>query len=370
MQALDRVRDLLDRHDDLYTNHKSLIDADAAFHVIELLSDESDAVAVRAALVIARITEHSVPAKARLTSSPLIGIETNISKVMLNPVQDNFINAGAVPKLIPWLISPMHQKSDAASEALANISSYNLDGKIACLAAIVEALGSGQFQYLPALDGVIDGMELSTSSEALELVKKALDPVVQALKLSGQQESQWALAVLGTICEKAPELASSDVQVSAEVPLVVTTCLLKGNLQVQDMAARALWYLTAGSDVTWGPEGHLGPQAEAVAAVLQSLIERSEQQEEEEEQNAAINRKHGDGSDEEEYNRGNVSSIAYLGSGQYASGVGAGYGSSNASLSEEVCYAEEAKKLLARLAECRPELQLGGAHAKTSCAIM
>ena len=344
---------------------------------MELLSDESDAVAVRAAHVISRITEHSFPARARLQASPVIGVGTSISKVMLNPIQEDFITAGAVQKLVPWLVSSIPQKSDAASTALANITSYNLDGKIACLTALVEVLVAGQYQYLPAFGDIVDGIELSSSSEALEIVQKVLEPVVQALSVSRGRVAQDAIAVVGTLCEKSPKLAEMLQQVATDphgnMLALVVSHLLNGPLQTQDLAARALWFLTSGDVEFWGPEGQAGSQVVPVSAVLQTLIEKNEQQDQEEEENE--NRKYDnnnfDNEDNNEYLQRNMPSAAVLRYARTGSSDLGGDGSDTpAATSEEICYADEAGQLLAAIAECRPELQLSTGQSKASCCIM
>jgi len=389
---LTRLRELLDHHDDLYINQTALVDADCAFHLVELLQDESDAVAVRSAQVIAFMTEHSAPAKAKLQSGPLIGLESSVSKVMLNPVQDDFIHAGAIPLLVGWLALPVHQKSDAALQALTNLSSYNHEGKVAYLEALVEVVASGEFQCLEHLDDLIDSLHsnlsgISSSSgdgTIFKLYEKVSLSVIQATKLPGQI-GEKAVALLGTLCEHAPELAKElTTAAGGETGVIhlVTRHLLLGSIQAQDTAARTLWYLTLGDQDCLGPNGPLSSQIEAIAGVLRALVRRSVHDEEEEDARDDLRRNsvdyhdlHNNGGED---NRGAVGCGSYHSRGSSFGGggvesFGPGLAAADAAVIEEVCFAEEAQQLLKAVIACNPELKIESSdvlNKGTSCCMM
>lgn len=350
------MRELIDPHDDVYTNQKALADADAAFYLTELLGDDSEAVAVRAARVVAAMADHSALAKARLSSGPLLGLESNVTKVMLNPVQDDLIGAGAAARLVPLLASPTPQVSQAALEALTALSIYNHDGKMAFLAGLVDALAAGtQAALLEALEGLVDGLDCSSGSsnadEALALLEEAAAAATQALTLPGTV-GERAVAAVGAVCEAAPALnALSPGSALAAAPAALARHLLFGQIQAQDAAARALRHLAAGNPGLLGPDGELGPHAEGMARVLQALIQRSVQQDQEEEERGG-----GRGSEGEE-------------EGPTAPYLGPDAGTA----AEEVCFAEEAQELLDAIVKANPDLDVGpveGWRPKSTCCIM
>lgn len=84
-QALDKVIALVDPGDDTYTTQRALVDGDAAFYLTELLADAS--VAPRAAEAVAALTAHSAAARARLAAGPLMGLDSSVERVSLNPCQ-------------------------------------------------------------------------------------------------------------------------------------------------------------------------------------------------------------------------------------------------------------------------------------------
>jgi hypothetical protein len=391
LQALDRLRELIDRHDDLYINQKALVDADCAFYLVELLQDD-DVVALKASKVVSLICDHSAPAKAKLQNGPLIGLESSVAKVMLNPVQGEFIDAGAVPILTRWLTSPEPQKVEAALQALTHISSYNHDGKVAYLESLVDIVSSGEgYQCLEYLDDLIDSLHSgggSTSSDdtVLQLYEKVAPSVIQAIRSPGQV-GEKAVAVLGTLCEHAPELAK-ELKIAAapgsgrgfnqddsSVVILVAKHVLFGSLQAQDTAARALWYLTLGDKEILGSEGPLAAQArEGLAANLRALVERSAKDEEEEDEREDLRRNSVDLSNyKDDDTRGggfHSRGSSYGGGGGGIEGFGPGLA---AAAVEEVCFAEEAQQLLKALIACNPELKIESnerTEKGTSCCVM
>lgn len=82
---------MIDESDELYASHQALMDADAAFYLIQLLRDESEAVALKAAATIAALADHSSASRARLAA---VGLESSVEKVLLNPVQQEIIDQG------------------------------------------------------------------------------------------------------------------------------------------------------------------------------------------------------------------------------------------------------------------------------------
>ncbi|KAG7667480.1 hypothetical protein Ndes2526B_g03485 [Nannochloris sp. 'desiccata'] len=395
LRALNRLRGLIDRHDDLYINQRALADADCAFHLVELLQDESDAVAVRSARVIASMTDHSAPAKAKLQNGPLIGLESSVAKVMLNPVQEDFLQAGAIPLLVGWLPLPVPQKNEVALQALTNLSSYNHEGKVAYLEALVDVVASGKYHCLEHLDDLIDGLHStfsggSSSSSGddsiLQLCEKVSQSVIQAAKLPGQV-GEKAVAVLGTLCEHVPELAKELRTTTAGgcsesgIVSLVAKHLLLGSIQAQDTAARTLWYLTLGDENIFGPDGPLASQVEAIASVLRALVERSAKDEEEEDARIDLRRNsvdyHDSNKDGGEDDRGEVGGGSYHSRrSSYGGGGVDGFGpglAAAAAVIEEVCFAEEAQRLLKAVIACNPELRIESGDISdkgASCCMM
>ncbi len=376
---MDRLRELIDHGDDLYVNQQALVNADCAFHLVELLSDENDSVTIQAARVIILLTDHSAPAKAKLHNG--IGLENIVSKVMLNPVQGEFIDAGAIPLLVGWLTqSAPEQKTDVALQALTTISSYNHEGKVAYLESLVGVISSGHFQCLEYLDDLISGIGSGGGDDTVfQLYEKASISVVQAIKIPGQI-GEKAITVLGTICEHAPELAkelettaAAATGESSSIISAVAKHLLFGSIQAQDTAARTLWYLTLGDKTILGPEGPLVSQIEAVAGVLRVLVERSAKEEEEDEAREDLRRSSVDYQDlqidpNEDYRGG---SYHYRGSS--FGGGGEGFGVASAVVVDEVCFSEEAEKLLKAVIAANPELKIDPSDAidrGTSCCVM
>jgi hypothetical protein len=391
-QALERLRELIDHHDDLYINQKALVDADCAFHLVELLQDESDAVAIRAAQVISAMTDHSAPAKIKLQNGPLIGLESSIAKVMLNPVQGEFIDAGAIPLLAGWLAAPaVPQKSEAALQALNNLSSYNHEAKVAYLEALVDFVAAGKYTCLEHLDDLIDslhsnycGSGSSGDDTVLQLYEKVSLSVIQAIQIPGQV-GEKALAVLGTISEHAPKLAKELRGTTgavggdggdSKVVSLVAKHLLFGSIQVQDTASRTLWYLTLGDKDILGPEGPLASHIEALAGVLRALVDRSAIDEEEESAIDDARRNSLDYQDGREDIKGIGGGSGYHSRGSSYCGGVEGFGpglAAAAAAVEEVCFAEEAQQLLKALIACNPALKIEeyeNIDKRTSCCVM
>jgi hypothetical protein len=83
--VLDRIIALIDPLDDSYTVQRALVDGDAAFYLTELLSDPT--AGPRAAEAIAAACRHAAPALARLSAGPLVGLDSSVERVPLNPCQ-------------------------------------------------------------------------------------------------------------------------------------------------------------------------------------------------------------------------------------------------------------------------------------------
>jgi len=283
-QALERVSELIDHGDEVYANQIALIDSGCAFYLVELLQDTgSDAVPVRAARVISKLTEHSAVAKTRLQSGPgVLGVENTVSKVLLNPVQGEFIDNGAIGVLVPWLFSSFEAKVDAAMEALGSLTSYNHDGKMAFIAYLVEALQSGRVEALEFIVDVVDGLE-GVGQEAIRLLEGTIDSLSSALQMPGNY-SVLALALAGTMCEKSKDLRQALVRTDFIAKCAVER-LLNGPLQVQDAAARLLWHLTRENPrlIDDDVNGVIGPKnVYAVCFKLEALVRLGREQEAEE----------------------------------------------------------------------------------------
>jgi hypothetical protein len=76
---------LIDPSDEQYNVQRALVDGDAAFYITELLSDPS--ASVRAAEAVAAVCRHSAPSMVRLAAGPLVGLDSSVERVSLNPCQ-------------------------------------------------------------------------------------------------------------------------------------------------------------------------------------------------------------------------------------------------------------------------------------------
>jgi hypothetical protein len=143
-QALERVHELIDPTDLQYTSQRALVEADAAFFLVELLADESKAVGLRAATAIAALARHSVHSEAMMASGAMLdGAPT---RVQLNPVQPDLVDTGAAAGLVAMLFGEDVAVKDAASAALRALCSFNQEGKVAYLAALVPLVVQGHLQ--------------------------------------------------------------------------------------------------------------------------------------------------------------------------------------------------------------------------------
>ena len=354
----------IDHGDDVYTNQKIFIDCDAAFHLVELLNDESTAVSVRAATLIALITDHSAAAKVRLQSGALIGLENHVGRILLNPIQGDFIEAGAIEKLVPWLVGPStaSQRSDAALSALTNMTNYNMDGKIVYLSALISTFSTHTAaettpRVVDALESVLDHIDC-THADVVPLLNKLIHPLETALAVGG---SLSALSLIATLCENTamavPDLTARLRAETSIVQSVAKYLIHGGSFQVQDTAARALWFLTVGdvAGVLDGGGGLLGDQVGALVDVLRSLVERSVQDEaaqvardEEMHQQRRREQQRHQGSEVEEENEHMASFNINRRNGKEEENEN----------EEEVCFAEEAKKLLEAVAKVNPHLEI------------
>jgi uncharacterized protein YidB (DUF937 family) len=347
-QALDRILELIDPHDDLYVAQKALCAADAAFFVVELLADSSDAVKLRAASVTARMAAHSAATLSRLQGGVLLGLDSSLSHALLNPVQQDLVDSGAAAALVPWLHSGHGAKAVAAGEALAALTSFFRDGKLAALEALAAALQAGHWQVLDPMQTLIDGLECG-AGDALRLLEAALPSLLAALRDPAADTAADALTLLGTVCEKAPHLVAQ-LRADGAVPLVAQH-LLQGSLAAQDAAAHALRLLTRSGPAaeTFGPGGELGPSARALALRLQCLITAANVEEEARaEEDAAPRAKRGE-SPPADYDHGDPPRLL-----------------------ADICYGEDAEALLRELSAANPDIEVAqdALHRPTACSVM
>ena len=362
-KALDRIKGVIDPYDDLYTNQKALCDADVAFYLTELLQDESEAVAHRAAALIASMADHSNPTKVRLNT---ISLESNPSRLLLNPVQSDFIDAGVAPLLVPWLVSGETRKASIATNALHALSSYNHEGKIAYLSAVVDALSPQSWALLPFLDNLLSGLDSVEDEDVCNLLYKCLPNILYALKLPGQV-GEHALSCIGTLLEKGAasltvgEPGGGEEQGAETLEMMLADQLIRGSLHAQDLAARALWLMVTKKKptVVLAKGGALDGRIEGMCVVLRGLVETYEAQEKKR--------------DEEEDERGDDNDNGPEEETWAAEEVNTGH-------EEDLCHGDEAKELLKVILEENPELDMKGrgnededdghSTATTSCLLM
>ncbi|PSC76977.1 peptidase S8 [Micractinium conductrix] len=340
LRALDRIIALVDPSDDSYTVQKALLAGDAAFFIVELLSDATAGAA--AAEAVAAVTRHAAPTLARLTAGPLVGLDSSVERVALNPCQSDFVDSGALSSLVPMLFARQEAAREAATEAVAALCSFHQEGKLAYLEGLVGALLQGaQPEALPhlleLLDSAIDGMEVGSdaATQQVELLLPALAAELQGA--AARPTAPAALALAATVCEKhAP--AAEELRRGGAVAAVARH-LLQGPLAAQDAAARLLWLLARGERRCLATaEGQLGCEPLALAQVLSRLLEMAEEQ-----ARAREEESDGEGNDGQE---GDASAGAALASSRDAGNAAA-----------EVCHEEEAAQLLRALAVANPAVQ-------------
>ncbi len=363
LRALERAAALVDLSDGLYTAQVALVDADAAFYLAELLADESEAVRVATARLVAALCALSAPAAARLAPGPLPGLESTVAKVQLNPVQGEFVDAGAVALLVPWLHAPDHgsggrARAEAAADALAALTRHHHGAKLAALEALAGALAGGALAAAEPLELLVEGMDCS-STAARGALSSARGAALAALRAPAAppRARVAALNLLGTLVERGGERAAAELRADGAAP-VLARHLTYGLLPARDAAARALWLVSRGDrDGVLGAGGEVGAQAGELAAQLRALLRDAADEEEAHER-----------AENEEDAAGARGSPPPPGSPAWTHGSGA-----NAEAPDEVCNAEEAAALLAALVARHPEL--GGVDGglvprRTSCVVM
>ncbi|EFN56036.1 hypothetical protein CHLNCDRAFT_145475 [Chlorella variabilis] len=355
LRALDKVISLIDPSDDQYVIQRALVNGDAAFYVTELLADAT--AGAKAAEAVAAVCRHAAPSMARLATGPLVGLDSSVERVSLNPCQSDFVDSGAVAALVPMALQRSEAAREAAAEALAALCSFNQEGKLAYLEGLVQALtqqqqlevrptGGCSRRELPLvfapvgaatlelLDALIDGMECGGEAAAQQL-DLLLVPLLAELRAGrGRPASQAAVSLLGTLCERRPELAA-ELRAAGAVAGVAQH-LLHGSQEVQDVAARALWLLAKDDKKCLAAEqGLLGCEASALARMLVQLIEVADAEE-------ARQREEEDGG---------------AGSGAEGDAPGGAAGVVGGPPAADICHAEEASALLKALAAAHPEVE-------------
>ncbi|PRW20948.1 peptidase S8 isoform A [Chlorella sorokiniana] len=341
MRALERVAALIDAADETYSVQRALVAGDAAFYLTELLSDPAPHVAVRAAEAVAALCRHSAPARARLAGGPLMGLDSKVERVSLNPVQSDLVDSGAMAALVPMLLQRQEATREAALEAISALCSFNQDGKLAQLEGLVQALQQQPdltVQIFEHLDVLVSTMECG-SDEAAQQLDLLHAPLLAQLRQAGRpQAAVVALSLLATLCEQRPE-AAEDLRQQGAVA-AVAPFLLNGSSVLQDSAARALWLLIKGDRKCLArEEGLLGCDPLQLAGQLIALIETAEAEE------ARVQRDLDD-----------------------LDGGGSGYASGSdedarplapavTPTAADICHAEEAGHVLKALAVAHPEVQ-------------
>jgi hypothetical protein len=332
--------------DDNYTAQRALVEADAAFYCVELLDDDSPAVAIRAAATIARLCDHSSSAKARLQAGHSTALEGGLCRIALNPVQDSFIEAGAINHLVPWLTQGSELKKEAALEALTMLCSFNHDGKVLYLDVLVELLEKGEVHALGYCEPLLETLDCQKEDVSMVLDRLAV-PLRRCLATSseGTAVELSALGVLGTLCEKCSEELRVELRACETIIEGSLRALLQGSLPVRDVAARALWCLTQGDSSL------MEKSASDVANALYDLIRSSKEAEEAR-----------DKLEDQQRSEDLVEDAEHAGA------------------DDEVCYAEEAELLLAALRRNFPDKVMmagvegdhdgGGLTRRTSCVVM
>lgn len=242
MQALDRLRSCIDHADPNYRNQRIMIESDVAHVLLELLQDESEAVAVKSASVIAAITDHCASSKVRLQSG-VTALENQSCNILFNPVQDHFLDA--IPVLVPWTLDFRLIKSDTANETLGNITSFNKTAKVVLIESLCSCIDKGNTDVIELLDRTLAVMD-NWQDELVNVLAPRCTIIMECLKnkqFDGIIAMTNALGFISTVCEGAPDVRSSIVESNGMVTIM--ELLLMDDLLVKDAAVNTLWQMSS-----------------------------------------------------------------------------------------------------------------------------
>lgn len=249
LQALDRVKSCIDHADPNYRNQLIMVEADVSHVLLELLQDETEAVAVRSASVIAAMTDHCASSKVRLQSG-VTALENQSCNILFNPVQDYFLDA--IPILVLWTLDFRLIKSDTAHEALGNITSFNKTGKVALIESLCSSIDQGKVGVIELLDrtlAVMDSWEEDMISKLIPRCSIIMDFLKQK-QISDINGMIAALGCISTVCEGSSILREDLVENNSLATIMALLLVDKDNeslayIPLMDAAVNAIWQMSS-----------------------------------------------------------------------------------------------------------------------------
>ncbi len=226
-----------------------MVESDVAHVLLELLQDETEAVAVRSASVIAAITDHCASSKVRLQSG-VTALENQSCNILFNPVQDHFLDA--IPILVLWTLDARLIKSDTAHETLGNITSFNKTGKVALIESLCSCIDQGNVGVIELLDRTLAVMDTWEEDLISKLIPQC-SIIMDFLKQNQIRDINGMIAALGcisTVCEGSPILKEHLVENNSlvtvmEILLGVNEDGTMAYLPLIDAAVNAIWQMSS-----------------------------------------------------------------------------------------------------------------------------
>lgn len=248
LQALDRVKSCIDHADPNYRNQLIMVESDVAHVLLELLEDETDAVAVKSASVIAAMTDHCASSKVRIQCG-VTALENQSCNILFNPVQDYFLDA--IPVLVPWTLDSRLIKSDTAHETLGNITSFNKTGKTVLVETLCSCIDQGNIGVIELLDRTLAVMDTWQEDLICELIPRC-NIIMDCLKRQQFSDISSTIAALGcisTVCEGSSVLRQDLVENNSLVTVLELLLVIQDDelaqLPLIDAAINAIWQMSS-----------------------------------------------------------------------------------------------------------------------------
>jgi len=275
-KALKDLRELIDEDDESYETQKQAAAGGVLNTLMQLLEDDSEAVAAEAALALTALCANSKAAQTRLDLTKTTATAT-VDKVPLNPVQELIPEQdGLVSVLVNLRFNDNSALSEAAQAAITAILAFNRENQVSYLREVVHRLVQGETRALEALEAALPGTE--TRDDVAVLLDQTLQPVLGTLRKPRSDEERLdALTLLGSVVEQRKGAAAFLVMEGA-LPHV-TQALVSGDTPTQDAATHLLWLLVKDNRKMLNPaKDALGVTGTQLLGPLLKLIEAGAQQ--------------------------------------------------------------------------------------------
>jgi hypothetical protein len=262
----------------LYICKRKFIELDGAFLLKELIGDPSPAVRIKAANAVASLTAHSEPTLKRLSLSHA-NIDNTFTRLLLNPCASAFIETDIASALLPMLFSQDLAFQEAALDAMHSICSYNRQGQLSFLEALVTTATQGQeLGALKYIDALLEGMECR-SDDVADLLEALCPAISTALPLPPGCAPVAALSLLATICHKSPECIPTLMHHRC-LPLIADLLTHPASdIECQDASVYALYRLVRGGGLSLTEEGLERPLVELKAPLIRLITLAAEEEE-------------------------------------------------------------------------------------------